>query len=97
MRRRLAFPALLLACFAYGWIVVPSSAPASSAPGVACSWHMNGLEEDGWVCLCQRVRFRREWKVMCSWHLATTVDGRISAKKKAARIVIHAPIPGVVG
>lgn len=77
--RRVALVALLAAALA-----APASSSAhkqAPAPGAACTWQQNGLEEDGWICLCQRVRIRSEWSVMCNWHLADTVDGRIEAKK----------------
>lgn len=77
--RRLALIALLAAA-----LVAPASSGAQSkapVPGGSCNWQQNGLELDGWVCLCERVKFRTGWQVWCAWHLADTVDGRITSKK----------------
>lgn len=87
------------ACLIVGIAVAITTATATSRaatksgtpPTAACTWIYNGLEEDGWVCLCQRVRFKRGWQLVCDWHLADTVYGRIEARKPKPRI--HAKPP----
>lgn len=76
--KRLALIALLAAV-----LIFPVSAGAQSkspTPG-ECSWQLNGFEEDGWICLCQRVNVRGEWQVWCAWHLTDTVDGAVTSRK----------------
>lgn len=76
--KRLALVLLL------GLALAPASSSAASsaaAPPGSCSWRDNGLEQDGWICLCSRVKFREGWEIWCAWHVADTVDGRITARK----------------
>lgn len=89
--RRVALIALLAAA-----LIIPATAKAgtrAATPSGGCSWRDNGREQDGWICLCERVKFNDGWQVWCAWHLATTVDGKIVSRKKSkaakAKLVVR--------
>lgn len=73
----------------------------SAAPG-HCSWQLNGLEVDEWICLCSRV----EWsdgvrEIVCQWHLTSTTDEarpvRANVKPRThQRVVRMYAVPAVV-
>lgn len=85
MTTRFLVIGVLLLALSVGITANANARPHAGVPASDCRWQQNGIELDGWLCVCQRVRFGRQWDLVCAWHLATTVDTRkriVKAKLK---------------
>jgi hypothetical protein len=99
--KRLHYPALLIACFVYGYAVVPSHAaqPRKLAPPVPCTMQNRMdmfVDEDNilWECTCETLKSGH----ICRWQVIGGVDAIPSRKlrKQHTRTIIRYARPAVV-
>lgn len=111
MPRCLHFPALLLACFLFGLLIVPTHAHAGTQsaapepdpvvwPETPCRLEnrMDIAVVDGlfFECTCVRLLMGHQCDWMIIAGVASRPARRIKVKAHAKRVAIHAPLPAVV-